>query len=123
MPEHHKCHECGYLNEQGAAFCGNCGNPLRAAGPRRPTPPSTLPEGVAVRARSAQDGAHGPQTNTSSDSPPRECPSCHCAAAPEDLFCRRCGASLVVRPLFCKRCGDPVDADERFCNRCGLPLG
>jgi RNA polymerase subunit RPABC4/transcription elongation factor Spt4 len=119
MPDQHKCHECGYLNEQGAAFCGNCGSPLRAAGPRPLRPPSTLPEEVAVVARLARDS----ETNTFSGSSPRECPSCHYAAAAEDLFCRRCGASLVRRPLFCKRCGDPVEADERFCNRCGLPLG
>ncbi len=123
MPDDHKCHECGYLNEQGAAFCGNCGSPLRSAGPRPPTPPSTLPEEVAAVASPARDKTRGAEAKTLSKSPPRECPSCHYAAAAEDLFCRRCGASLVVRPLFCKRCGDPVDTDERFCNRCGLPLG
>ena len=123
MPDHHKCHECGYLNEQGAAFCGNCGSPLRTPRARPPTPPSTLPEEVARVTRPKGDGGGDSDADVSAESSPRECLSCHYPAGAGDLFCRQCGARLVRRPLFCKRCGDPVDADERFCNRCGLALG
>jgi uncharacterized membrane protein YvbJ len=112
-----KCVECGYVNEPRAAFCGNCGSPLRK--PRRQmTPPSTLPEEIGPVVR--QGGNPSPQQSGVQSA--RECPSCHYPAQEEDVFCRRCGASLVLRALYCKRCGDPVDPDETFCNRCGLAL-
>jgi ribosomal protein L40E len=117
-----KCLECGYVNEPRAAFCGNCGSPLRK--PRRQmAPPSTLPEEIGPVIRRGDKTGGNPSPQQSGSQSPRECPSCHCPAQEEDVFCRRCGASLVVRALYCKRCGDPVDPDEAFCNRCGLPLG
>jgi membrane protease subunit (stomatin/prohibitin family) len=124
MPDDKKCPECGYLNDAGATFCGNCGSPQRVPGAKPATPPSTLPEEVVPshEERGENDGQEQ-QAGGSATSSPAGCPECHYPAEPEDLFCRRCGAKLARRPLFCKRCGDPVDPDESFCNRCGLPLG
>jgi uncharacterized membrane protein YvbJ len=121
MPADRKCPECGYLNEGEAAFCGNCGSPLKVARPQAP-PPSTLPEEIRPIAARADIPLREPGVEQSVHQSPVECPSCHCLAEEEDIFCRRCGARLVQRTLYCKRCGDPVDPDESFCNRCGLPL-
>jgi predicted amidophosphoribosyltransferase len=123
MPDDGKCPECGYLNELGAAFCGNCGSPLRTYGVKPSAPPSTLPEEVAPLGRQGNDRGREAELAEPAASPSRACPSCHSPAETEDLFCRQCGARLVLRPVCCKRCGDPIDLDERFCNRCGLPLG
>jgi membrane protease subunit (stomatin/prohibitin family) len=121
MASDRKCLECGYINEPRAAFCGNCGSPLRRPRPQM-VPPSTLPEEIGPVVRQGDKSGGNPSPEQSGPQSPRECPSCHCPAQDDDMFCRQCGASLVLRTLYCKRCGDPVDADETFCNRCGLPL-
>jgi predicted amidophosphoribosyltransferase len=123
MPEDGKCPECGYVSQAGAAFCGNCGSPLRTLRVKPGAPPSTLPEEVVPLGRQGNDPSRAAEPTEPAESPLRACPSCHSPAGPEDLFCRQCGARLVLRPMYCRRCGDPIDPDERFCNRCGLPLG
>ena len=122
MPEDSKCPECGHVNEARAAFCGNCGSPLRMHRVKPGAPPSTLPEEVPPLGRKGDDPGRDTDLAEAA-SPSRVCLSCHSPAGAEDLFCRRCGARLVPRPAYCKRCGDPIDPDERFCSRCGLPLG
>ena len=121
MADDGKCPECGYVNDPSAAFCGNCGSPLRTHRVKPAAPPSTLPEEVAIPVRLGND--RDAETARSAEPSRGECLSCHSPAQAEDLFCRQCGARLILRPVLCKRCGDPVDPDERFCNRCGLPLG
>lgn len=123
MPDHGKCPECGHLNKLGAAFCGNCGGPLRAHRVKPGAPPSTLPEEIAPLGRQANNRVPDAELAEPAASSSRACPSCHSPAGTEDLFCRRCGARLVLSSVYCKRCGDHIDPNERFCNRCGLPLG
>lgn len=123
MPDDGKCPECGHVNEPKAAFCGNCGSPLRMHRVKPSAPPSTLPEAVAVAEQPGNDRDDNAEPVQPALPPPGECPSCHSRAQAEDLFCRQCGARLVLRPVWCKHCGDAIDPDERYCNRCGLPLG
>ena len=123
MTSDNKCVDCGHPNEPQAAFCGNCGSPMRTPRARPPAPPSTLPEEIGPTVRLEDARARDSDSGGLDASSHMECPSCHCPAEQDDLFCRRCGARLVQRPSYCKRCGDPVDTDEAFCNRCGLPLG
>lgn len=117
------CVDCGHTNEPHAAFCGNCGSPMRSPRARPPAPPSTLPEEIGSTARGEETHARLTDSSAHSASSEMECPSCHNTAEQDDLFCRRCGARLVQKPSYCKRCGDSVDPDEAFCSRCGLPLG
>jgi predicted amidophosphoribosyltransferase len=123
MPEDGKCRECGHLNQAGAAFCGNCGSPLRTHRVKAGALPSTLPEEVVPLGRQGREHGRDLERAEAPALPSQACPSCHSPAGTQDLFCRNCGARLVIRPAYCKRCGDPIDPDERLCNRCGLPLG
>ena len=121
MAGERKCPECGYENEPGARFCGNCGNPLRELGtPPRPPLPSSLPEEIKARPSDTPSIEPEPQDQPIPSS--QECPKCHYPAESEDVFCRQCGGRLAQRPTPCPRCGDPIDPGEKFCNRCGLAL-
>ena len=117
------CSSCRYLNESRAAFCGNCGGPLRLLGTSGTVPPSTLPEEMGPAAPESSDCEPTGGSGMAQSFLARRCPTCHHVARIEDQFCRRCGAMLVASPQFCQRCGDPIETDEKFCNRCGLPLG
>ncbi|MFY3744255.1 FHA domain-containing protein [Anaeromyxobacter sp. Red801] len=65
------CARCGRENGTAAAFCQQCGLPLRAPGPAAPEPPA----------------ARG-----------RRCGGCGAGLDPADRFCPRCGTAAAPRP-------------------------
>ena len=72
MPDDKKCPECGYLNDAGATFCGNCGSPQRVPRVKPATPPSTLPEEImpAVHEERGENAARQQQAGGLATPPP-----------------------------------------------------
>ncbi len=139
------CPNCRSQNEDGAAFCDNCGTPLASVGAPPPTPkaPSPLPPTAAV----------GGMT----------CPQCGQPVIPGEAFCENCGAALTgmapspppayqsppqqpaqpgyqpppqpaqpayqpppqpapAGPVTCPSCGTPAAPGATFCDNCGAAL-
>jgi predicted amidophosphoribosyltransferase len=138
------CPNCRSQNEDGAAFCDNCGTSLASVGAPPPTPkaPSPLPPTAAV----------GGTT----------CPQCGQPVIPGEAFCENCGAALTgmapppppsyqppqqpaqpgyqpppqpappsyqpppqpapAGPATCPSCGTPATPGAAFCDNCGASL-
>ena len=77
------CANCGARQPEGAAFCDECGNPMRAQ------PPAPVPSFGAVQAR----------TVVASAPPAGLCAVCGVQTKPGEPFCTNCGAALDAPPV------------------------
>jgi len=98
------CKVCGFENETGAQFCGNCGSFLEWTGEKdsQPTPQDT----TQTTQTNVPDGAVGPTTDT------KPIPTADPTPPPGGIVCRNCGTVNPPDRVFCLNCATelaPVD--------------
>ncbi len=99
------CPNCSTLNEEGAAFCDNCGTRLPQLGAAQqptviqPSPQAYSPVPQASYMPSAAPPAPAAPAYVPSPAPAAgTCPQCGAPATPGAAFCDNCGAALGAVP-------------------------
>lgn len=100
------CTNCGAPRVSGAAFCENCGEPLRELPPAKP-------EGIIC----PNCGTHAALSQSFCDfcgtalTLARQAP----AASPpgvQPIICAKCGHQPILGASFCDRCGTPIQVSD-----------
>lgn len=126
MTKTHICPHCGFTNSPGAAFCGNCGQPLGALSPAVPPEPDT--DLVAAAAISGEEDAPKPQMIP--ETILARCPYCDHGNPEGAVFCGECGRSLsmmipvpTTQPaIVCPACGRENQLGATICGHCGVSM-
>jgi len=99
------CKVCGFENDKGAQFCGNCGSFLEWTGEKdaEPAPPPDTTQATGTTGTTGTtppDGGTGPTSDTQpilTPPPPPAgvvCSTCGTVNPPDRVFCQNCAAEL-----------------------------